>query len=147
MPSSSDLHQAPAGRGCCERRRGERGADRGERVTLLRRRGPHHRVLERYELLEGLGRGHASYERRGPRPALGVDAVAREAGVSEERRDRHVRDRERAEEEAVGGDLRLEVVEYVRDVLLEGAIEDLLVRRYAPHEGVDHHLVEESPDE
>jgi phosphomevalonate kinase len=54
---------------------------------------------------------------------------------------------ELVEDEAVGGQLGLEVVEDVGDVVLVGAAEQLGVGLLAPHEPLDDVLVEQAPDE
>src|SRR4030095_3591730 len=81
--TSSDRHDAAARRRIgAERLRGERRAGGFERGALLGRRDAHRRFFERDELLEALVAECAIDEPRSTRPALGIDAVARERGVA-----------------------------------------------------------------
>ena len=84
---------------------------------------------------------------RGPRPASGIgfepgiDAVAEEAG------DRDVGDADVAEQEAVGGQLALEIVERAGMSSLERLVDPRLVARLAPDQRMDELLIEQAPDE
>ncbi len=90
---------------------------------------------------------HARDERRTPGPARRVDREPRECGVAARRRDREISDAEGSEQESRGGELALEVVEAIRDVLTDRLLDDRLVRRLAEDAATDHPLVEERPDQ
>src|SRR5262249_30780668 len=86
-------------------------------------------------------------ERRRLWPARAVDREAREGGVTKENGDGDVGDRDIAEQISLRWQLALEIAQHLRDLLLERASQYLLIGRLAPQEGVDRHLVEETPDE
>src|SRR5271154_5399285 len=142
-----DAHDAAARRvrfiGCLHDRRAHLGQHRS---MLFERRAPQS-ILERNELVEALELQYSLDERMGSRPSRRIDLVPRKRRVAKEAREAYIGDGDAAEDEAVGWNLCLEVVEHLRDIVAKSRLHHRRIRFLAPHVRLDHDLTEQLPDE
>jgi len=89
----------------------------------------------------------AGHECGNLRPAICIGLEIGISRVAEEARNRNVGNSKLAEQPTVFRQLAFEIVERFRRILGQDLCNALLVARLAPHQRVNHLLIEQPPDE
>lgn len=125
---------------------GKGRAELAKGSPVLRGMRTHQPIFEDRELGKARLSEHPCDEGGALWPAVGVDPVAGKDGVAKEAGNRDVGYRQSAAEESVRRNLRLEIVEELRNLACQRSLHDFLVRGLAEYEGPDRDLVEQVPD-